>query len=239
MEKRKQRVCIKGNYSEWLDVWGGVPQGSVLGPVLFLVFINDLLDSTQSTGKLFVDDAKIYQRIRNADDGTTLQQDLEKLKEWSQKWLLHFNEEKCKVMHIGRSNPRYEYYLSPSALEETVEEKDLGVIITSDLKPSTQVSRVAASANSVLGLIKKTMTCLDSEMLLTLYKSLVRPRLEYCIQAWSPYTRADIRKLEQVQRRATKLVPELAGYPHEERLTQLGLTTLEDRRIRGDMIETY
>ncbi|KAK3866276.1 hypothetical protein Pcinc_028182 [Petrolisthes cinctipes] len=130
---------------------------------------------------------------------------------------------------------RYVFLPTYRALKETVEEKDLGVIITNDLKPS----KAAASANSLLGLLSKTMTCLDSEMLLTLYKSLVRPRLEYCIQAWSPYTRGDIKKLEQVQRRATKLVPELAGYPDEERLTRVGLTTLEERRIRGDMIETF
>ena len=239
MEHRKQRVCIRGNCSEWLDVWSGVPQGSVLGPVLFLVLINDLLETTKSKGKLFADDAKIYQRIRSAEDGQILQQDLNNLRKWSQKWMLHFNEEKCKVMHIGRNNPRYGYCLGPSALAESVEEKDLGVLITNNLKPSRQVSKAAANANSILGLLKKTMTCLDSEMLLSLYKSLVRPRLEYCIQAWSPYTRGDIEKLEQVQRKATKLVPELAGYPYEERLTRLGLTTLEERRTRGDMIEAY
>ncbi len=91
-----------------------------------------------------------------------MQRDLNKLKEWSQKWLLQFNEEKCKVMHIGRNNPGYEYYLGPTALEETVEEKDLGVIIANDLKPSRQVCRAAVSANSMLGLLKNTMICLDS-----------------------------------------------------------------------------
>ena len=110
--------------------------------------------------------------------------------------MLHLNEEKRKVMHIGRNNPRYGSCLGPSALAETVEEKDLGVLITNNLKPSRQVSKAAASVNSILGLLRKTMTCLDSEMLLSLYKSLVRPRLEYCIQAWSPYTRGDIKKLE-------------------------------------------
>ncbi|KAK3875681.1 hypothetical protein Pcinc_019464 [Petrolisthes cinctipes] len=105
--------------------------------------------SDESKGKLFADDAKIYQRIKNADDGVDLQQDLDKLKEWSRKWLLQFNEEKCKVMHIGRNNPGYEYTLGPSLLEETVEEKDLGVIITNDLKLSRQMSKAAASANSI------------------------------------------------------------------------------------------
>lgn len=239
LKDRKQRVCIRGSSSEWLDVWSGVPQGSVLGPVLFLVFINDLLESTHSKGKLFADDAKIYKRMKNEADGVTLQQDLDALQDWSRKWLLQFNEEKCKVMHIGRRNPRCQYHLGATPLEETIEEKDLGVIVTTNLRPSRQVCKAAASANSMLGLLRKTMTCLDPEMFLALYKALIRPRLEYCIQAWSPYTRGDIKKLEQVQRRATKLVPELAGYPYEERLSQLGLTTLEERRWRGDMIETY
>ncbi len=129
--------------------------------------------------------------------------------------------------------------MGDTALATTKEEKDLGVHVTSDLKPAVQVAKAAASANSTVGMLKKTYTYMDAEMFLPLYKALVRPKLEYCIQAWSPFTRRDITVLEKVQRRATKLVPELANLPYEERLKRLQLTTLEERRTRGDMIQTY
>ena len=102
---RQQRVQVKGTSSEWRCVWSGVPQGSVLGPTLFLVYVNDLLDGLDSHGKLFADDVKVFRRVRNIQDRNNLQDDLDKLDEWSRRWKLKFNREKCKVMHIGRRNP--------------------------------------------------------------------------------------------------------------------------------------
>ncbi len=218
LNNRVQRVATRGSHSQWLRVWSGVPQGSVLGPILFLVYVNDLMETVQSEGKLFADDTKIYRRIKTSQDGEILQDDLSKLQEWSRKWLLTFNEDKCKVMHVGRRYPGGQYHLGNTPLSPTTLEKDLGVHVTPDLKPATQVAKAAASANSMVGLLRRTYTCLDIDMFLPLYKSLIRPRLEHCIQAWSPYTRRDINKLEQVQRRATKMVPELAEQPYEERL---------------------
>lgn len=239
LTSRKQRVVVKGAHSEWLPVHSGVPQGSVIGPLLFLVYVNDLLDGIQSSGKLFADDAKLYRRLRNASDSQDLQEDIDQLQEWSQKWLLQFNSEKCKVMHIGKHNPGCEYHMAGETLQTTTGEKDLGIYITPDLKAKTQVAKAAAKANSMLGRIRNSFTFMDSDMLLALYKTLVRPHMEYCIQAWSPYLRKDIDTLEKVQRRATKLVPALRDLPYEERLETLGLTTLENRRVRGDMLETY
>ena len=102
---REQRVSVQGYCSSWRDVWSGVPQGSVLGPTLFLMYINDLLDDLQSPGKLFADDAKVFRRLKSPDDRAILQEDIHKLQAWSQKWLLVFNEDKCKVMHFGPQNP--------------------------------------------------------------------------------------------------------------------------------------
>jgi len=236
---REQRVSIQGHYSGWRAVWSGVPQGSVLGPTLFLIYVNDLLDNLKSTGKLFADDAKIYRRIRSPSDRTILQEDIGKLQLWSQKWLLSFNEEKCKVIHFGAKNPAYKYTMGGTTLATTVKEKDLGIIITPDLKPSEQVIRAASAANSMLARVKRTFTCMDQEMFLPIYKTLVRPHMEYAIQAWCPYLQKDINKLEKVQRRATKLVPALADLAYEERLAKLKLTTLKERRGRGDMIEIF
>ena len=100
-------MCIQGHFSQWRAVWSGVPQGSVLGPTLFLIYVNDLLTNLNSPGKLFADDAKIYRRIRSPQDRIALQDDINKLLRWSEKWLLRFNENKCKVMHFGSKNPDY------------------------------------------------------------------------------------------------------------------------------------
>ena len=117
--------------------------------------------------------------------------------------------------------------------------KDLGILIASNLKPSAQVAKAAASANCMLGCIKHTFACLDKETLPALYRALVRQRMEFAIQAWSPYLRKDIVKLEKVQRRVTKLVPDVVHLSYEDRLVQLNMTTLEKRRERGDMIKVF
>ena len=119
LKDREQRVAIRGTFSIWRRVWSGVPQGSVLGPTLFLIFVNDLLDEVQSSGKMFADDAKLYKRIKEPKDRTILHKDLDRLHEWSNRWLLQFNEEKCKVMHIGRNNTGHQYHLGSTHLTET------------------------------------------------------------------------------------------------------------------------
>ena len=198
-----------------------------------------MLNGISSDGKLFADDSKLFRRIKSHADRVILQEDLMKLQQWSQKWLLQFNENKCKVMHIGRRNPGYDYYLNNSVLENTMVEKDLGIYVTPDWKSSTHVSKVAAKANSMVGMIKRTFSYMDEEMFKYLYPSLVRSQMEYAVQAWSPSLKKDIDLLEKVQQRATKLVPSLKDKPYEERKQALNLTSLEERRVRGDLIEVF
>ena len=236
---RSQRVVVKGVLSDSLPVWSGVPQGSVLGPVLFLIYINDLLDDIQSSGKLFADDSKIFRKILSIRDKNILQRDLVKLQEWSSKWLLEFNAKKCEIMHFGRKNQKYDYTLNDAVLTKKDEVKDLGIIVTPNLKPSTHVARIAAKANSMLGRVKRAFTYMDNQMFNNLYPSLIRSQMEFAVQVWSPQLKKDIVKLEKVQRRATKMVHKLADKPYEERLKSLKLTTLEVRRLRGDLIEVY
>ena len=239
---RKSRVGVRGSFSFWREVLSGVPQGSVLGPLLFLIFVNDLPEWIKSSLKMFADDTKIWARIRVEKDGECLQRDLDSLGRWSDEWLLRFNCEKCKVMHIGHKL-QTNYYMTQDGksrkLEEIREERDLGVVIADNLKPGVQCGRAAAKAMSVLGIIKRHFSKLDKQDFLMLYKAYVRPHLEYCVQVWSPYQIGDIQTLEKVQRRETKLVYGIAKYSYEERLNYLGLTTLQMRRIRGDLIETY
>ena len=239
LTNRSQQVIINGVLSESLPVLSGVPQGSVLGPVLFLIFINDLLVGISSLGKLFADDSKIYRKIHSQEDRNILQEDLIKLQEWSQKWLLQFNEDKCKVMHIGSKQQNYEYQLNNKVLEVTTVEKDLGIYVTPNMKVATHVAKVAAKANSMVGRIKRTFSYMDDKMFKALYPSLIRSQMEYAVQAWSPQFKKDILVLEKVQQRATKLVPRLRDLPYETRKKELGLTSLEDRRIRGDLIEVF
>jgi hypothetical protein len=242
LKDRKTRVSLRGCRSGWRDVLSGVPQGSVLGPILFLIFVNDLPDWMRSSIKMFADDTKLWRKIRSPVDQKELQEDLDRLMSWTDKWLLKLNLEKCKVMHIGKL-PTTMYQLKGTnglvELKESKVERDLGVQVTNDMKSATQCNKAAGKANAVAGLVRRHFKRLDKHDFLLIYKTYIRPHLEYCIQAWSPHMKKDIRRLEAVQRRATKLVVGMKKLGYEERLHRLGLTTLERRRQRGDLIETY
>ena len=130
LSQRQQRVCINGEQSTWKPVWSGVPHGYVLGPVLFLIFINDIdLEIVNWIPVLkFTDDTKIFSKICNKTSSNTLQDDLTKLVQWSLDSQMEFNIQKCKVMHIGYSNPGYKYLMDNRYLQEISDEKDLGII---------------------------------------------------------------------------------------------------------------
>src|SRR5277367_5995212 len=150
-----------------------------------------------------------------------------------------FNLEKCKVVYFGKNNSKCQYMLGGKILEEGKEERDLGVLVSSDLKVTSQCSKVVKTANKVLGMISRTFTLRSKEIIMLLYKSLVRPHLEYCIQAWRPHLQKDIKLLENVQHRATRLIDDFSCLTYEQRLTRLRLTTLETRRLRGDLLEVF
>ena len=236
---RRQRVSVRGSFSSWLPVVSGVPQGSVLGPVLFLFYINDLVDGLECPILLFADDAKIYKELRTPDDVEALARDMKRIQEWSEKWLLSFNEDKCATMHIGLHNQQHDYILNNKALKKSDFEKDLGVLVSNDLKPAKHVAAVALKANRVVGTIKKNFEFLDKETIVSLHCTLVRPILEYAVQSWCPFLAKDIEELEKVQHRITKLVPGFENMPYEERCKELKLPTLKERRLRGDLIEVY
>jgi hypothetical protein len=187
----------------------------------------------------FADDTKLGGKAITKQDVDQIQNDLNKIEEWARKWQMNFNVDKCKVMHVGRSNHRHDYHMGGQPLAKVTDEKDLGIIICSDLKPSKQCTAAANKANKMLGMIKRNITYKTKYNVLKLYNAFVRPHLEYCIQFWSPYLRKDVIKLEKVQRRATKMIPTLRNKSYEERLLALNLFSLEQRRSRGDMIEVW
>ena len=152
---------------------------------------------------------------------------------------MKFNIGKCKIMHMGYKNCKFRYNLNGIDLQEVSEEKDLGVMIHYNMKSSLQCEAAVKKGNKILGMIWRNFSQLDKNIFLRLYKLLVRPHLEYAVQAWSPHLVKDITKLENVQRRATRMIQGFRGLDYMERLKRCGLTTLKTRRIRGDMIETY
>ncbi|MES9880231.1 MAG: reverse transcriptase domain-containing protein [Sedimenticola sp.] len=236
LSHRKQIVTVRGSTSKQADVISGVPQGSVLGPLLFILFVNDMPEQVSATVKMFADDTKLY---RQAKDYNLLQRDLENLEQWSNTWLLKFNASKCKCMHFGFGNPKQDYVLNNTTLTKVSEEKDLGVYITDSVKPSIHCIKSAHKANCALRTVKKTFSHYNKESFSHLYKAYVRRHLDYCVQAWNPYFRKYIECLEKIQKRATKFIPELRHLNYSQRLSALGLTSLEERRHRGDLIETY
>ena len=236
---RSQRVRVEQEFSSWSQVKSGIPQGSVLGPILFVIFINDMSAVVESFCQLFADNAKIFNSICSSEDNRKLQCDLDKLSDWAEKWQLYFNTDKCKSFHIGRTNKRQVYQMNGNSLDQVMEEKDLGVIIDHELKFHQQTAASVKKTNHVLGLIKKSFSNLDETTLSLLYKTLVRPHLEYANVAWGPHFKGDIKLVERVQRRATKLVQQYKTLPYEDRRRALELPSLVHRRRGGDMIFTY
>ena len=239
LRDRRQRVVVNGEASDWVSVTSGVPQGSVLGPLLFIIYVNDMDDEISAKISKFADDTKLGMNVAKPEKIEELQEDLRKLGEWSEKWQMPFNVNKCKVMHTGHRNPHAQYSLLGNHLESTETEKDLGVVISSDLKFSKQCIEAEKKAQRILGYIKRQFGFRNKEIVLSLYNSLVRPHLEYAVQSWSPSLRKDISRLERVQARATKLIPSIRHKSYPERLEELDLFSLESRRLRGQLIEVF
>ena len=235
---RQQTVVIKQCKSTPRAVTSGIPQGSVLGPILFIVYINDLPDVIKSYCKIFADDTKLFRSISN-NTNLELQSDLNALQSWSEKWQLQFNAAKCKVIHYGNNNPGRKYTLNGVTLECCTTEKDLGVTFDDKLKFSEHIGIITSKANSRLAIIKRTIHDLTPEIFLPLYKALVRPLLEYCSPVWNPILKTDSTEIEKVQRRATKLVKSLSNLEYDERLYRLKLDSLNFRRRRADVIQVF
>ena len=255
LKDRSQRVRVNGAMSSSIKVLSGVPQGSVLGPALFLIFVADVSSIINNFISLYADDTKIFNSLfENSTE--SLQEDINILSRWADDMQMSYNVDKCHTLHLGSRNNHHTYFLPKVSnnkktsncesytltlhpLKNVKEEKDLGVIIDENLNFKSHISSKIAKANSTIYLIKNCFKYLDADMFRTLYKTLIRPHLEYASPTWSPITKGEILRLEGVQRRATKLVPELQNLPYIDRLKHLKLPTLQFRRIRQDILLMY
>ena len=207
LTNRKQRLQIRGSYSEWSPVISGVPEGSILGPIMFLIYVNDIPNIITSTAKLVADDTKIYRQINKVEDSIAFQSDLTTFDRWADRWQVKFNPSKCEVMRIthNKNKSTTRYQVSGTELRNVSNYKDLGVIMASDLTWTKHVEELVHKANKVLGLLKRTVRNKNMKNFTILYKTLVRPILEYASPVWSPHLAKDIREVEKVQRRASPI----------------------------------
>ena len=209
-----------------------------MGPVLFIIFINDLPDNVTSNCKIFADDTKIYNSTENSK---SIQEDINSLMEWSDTWQLKFNASKCNVLHTGKSNTVNDYFMGDkkTKINSVEHEKDIGVTFDKKLNFDVHINTAVNKANQLIGLIKRSFQYLDRDMFIKLYKAIIRPHLEYANVIWHPIYKRQQSSLEKVQRCATKILNDIKHMSYKDRLIHLNLPSIKYRQLRNDLIQTY
>ncbi|KAJ3656648.1 hypothetical protein Zmor_000101 [Zophobas morio] len=236
LSERLFRVKVGEVVSGHKQVISGVPQGSVLGPLLFLVYTADLRKHIRSPCAFYADDFKIYNSSCKLNVIAT---DILAVTEWSKKWLIPLNISKCVVLHIGPHNPRADYFIYGVPLTKVDAQNDLGVTITTDLTWSQHIAKIVSKANKMVYLLRRTFKNPDHDTVAKLHKTYVRPILEYSNLVWYPILVRDSDLLEGVQRRMTRLPYGILRPSYEQRLVIMKCPALGQRRTRGDAIATF
>ena len=236
---REQRVVVEGMESAPSKVLSGVPQGTVLGPLFFLIYINDISKGLSKGTKirLFADDSLLYRTIETPSDSATLQNDLNTLQLWEKKWKMEFHPGKCQLLRItNKTEPiKSTYFIHDTPISETDSAKYLGVVIDSKLKWTQQYSKLIKSCNCTLAFLKRNLPNSPFFVKNQCYISLIRPKLEYACAIWDPHSKTHIENLEKVQKRAARFVTgnyTMESGAHRFNLNLLGWPLLEERRLQ-------
>ena len=208
LAKRTQQVTLEGQSSTRADVISGVPQGTVMGPLLFLTFINDLPEYTKSDVRLFADDCLLYRKVNSLADARQLQQDLSSLEYWEKQWQMEFHPQKCTVIHVTRKQRpiEHKYLLHGHTLEAVQSGKYLGVTLHNKLNWTEHICNIRAKSSKTLGFLRRNLQGCRPDVKATAYSTMVRPTLEYAATVWDPYHQSHIQSLKSVQRRAARFV---------------------------------
>jgi ribonuclease P/MRP protein subunit RPP40 len=244
LSNRRQLVVLGATLSDWAPVTSGVPQGSVLGPLLFNIFVDDLDNVLHQDVKIkkFADDTKLYVTYNadaSAQAALKLQESLNAVQTWCNQWSMQLNVSKCTSMFFGCNNPHVTYMLNGSALTNASTMRDLGVTVSDNACVSQQCLAVSSKARRLTGLMLRTFSSRRRTVILPMLKAIIRPIVEYATPTWNPCLKKDIAEVEHVQRKVTKCIRGISHLSYDERLRSLDLPKLETRRLYFDMLECF
>ena len=242
LQERHMNVVVEGEHSESAPVESGVPQGTVLGPLMFLCHINDLPDTVKSQVRLFADDCLLYRQIKSQTDHSILQNDLIELEKWAAKWGMRFNAKKCYILSIHQKSSRF-YQLDGEILQEANSSPYLGITISNDLQWKTHITNIVKKANSTLGFLRRNLKYCPEECKRLSYIALVRSTLEYGAIVWDPYKLQDIQSIEKIQRQAARYIKNDYCSRFDgcvrEMLQDLKLHPLQQHRLESRLVMMY
>ena len=249
LTNRSMRVCVNGHYSQDRDVLSGVPQGSVLGPLLFLIYINSIGSNLSCNYKIFADDLKLYANVNYPDRSSSaprssgdIQSDIDNLFSTAASWGLHMNVKKCAVLRFSRSFPNLvapHYILGGTPIPSADSASDLGVLVDTGLKFHQHVQSIAHKASSLTYSFLKSTVCRSPQFMTFLLTTHVRPVLEYASCVWNTGYVSDLKLLEGVQRRWTKRISGMESLSYGDRLRTLHLYSVQGRLLRADLIQCW
>ena len=236
---RHQQVCVGDAVSTTSVVESGVPQGGALSGLLFSLYVNDLPEHIENASiSLYADDAKLYSAISSEQSIVDMQSDIDRMARWCMEWRLSVNPSKC---HLVQYNPRSttrqfnpQYSIHGVAIQRSPVVRDLGILISEDLKFHAQIDQACKRAHAEIKRIRRSFVSRSPAFIAELFKLYVRPHLEYAVEVWNPRCRGDVIKIEKVQNIMTKLIPHGHILSPQQRNAKLGLSSYEDRRLRGD-----
>ena len=245
LSERFQKVVLDGQASDPVPVLSGVPQGSVLGPVLFSIFKNDLPDNIRSSVRLFADDCVLYRNIKTLTDCQILQDDLNSLGQWETDWQMKFNVAKCHSMRVTRHLPSNQKHFNYSLVQQTLEQvesaKYLGITITDNLEWGQHVSEISSKATKTLGFLRRNLALAPQHTKEVAYQTLVYPQLEYAAPIWHPYNETETKNVEKVQKTAARWVCRRWHNKSsvDDMLNYLDWPSLEDRMLKSSLTFIY